>query len=129
MQKEQEKHKQRHGVLRVGNKGAGVSVPSEGANAELNDGEFLGGIFNLQVLDIGPVKVEGVSPRRTGDPRHLQVYWDEVGFPHMPPQLSQRGLEIRLHHILQRHLGTRRRGEEGTGRLGVSGSGSGSGPG
>lgn len=104
-------------------------VPSEGANAELNDGEFLGGVFDLQIQDIGAVKLERLAPGRAGDPRHLQVYGDEVGFSHVPPQLSQRGLEIRLRHILERHVGSRRRGAEGTGGLGGSGSGLGMGPG
>lgn len=75
-------------------------VPSEGANAELNDGEFLGRIFDLQILDIRAVEFKALAPRRTGDPRHLQVDGDEVGFPHVAPQLRQRGLEIRLGHIL-----------------------------
>lgn len=105
-----------------------MCVPSEGANAELNDGEFLGGVFDLQILDIGAVKLERLAPGRAGDPRHLQVYGDEVGFPHVAPQLSQRGLEIRLGHILQRHVGSRRQGAEGTGGRGGSGMGPGKDP-
>lgn len=84
----------------MGNKGVAMSVPSEGTDAELNDGKFLGGVFNLQILDVGSVKLEGLAPRRAGHPRHLQVDRHEIGFSHVAPQLGQRRLEVRLRHIL-----------------------------
>lgn len=88
----------------MGNKGVTMRVPSKGANAELNDGEFVGGILNLQILDIGSVESEGLSPGSAGHPRHLQVDCNEVGFPDVAAQLGQRRLEVRLSHILQRHF-------------------------
>lgn len=35
-----------------------VRIPPEGTNAELNDGELLGGVLNFQVANIIPVVIE-----------------------------------------------------------------------
>lgn len=35
-----------------------LRVPAKGADTELYDSEFLGGVFDLEVPDIGPVELE-----------------------------------------------------------------------
>lgn len=89
----------------MSNKGVGGRVPAEGADAELQDGELLGGVLDLQVAHVGAVELQGLAPGRAGHAAHLQVDGHEVRRPHVPPQLAKRRLEVRLRHVLQRKGG------------------------
>lgn len=85
------KHKE---IVRVRDEGVLKWVPSEGTDAELDDGEFLGGVFNFEIPDIEAVKLEGLPPGRAGYARHLQVDCHEVRGTHVRPKIRQRGLEV-----------------------------------
>lgn len=54
-------------------------VPAEGTNAELKNGEFVGGVFDFEVANIEAVEVEGFSPGGAGDAGHLKVNRHEIG--------------------------------------------------
>lgn len=60
-------------------KGFLVRVPTERTNAELNNGELLGGVLNFEVTNIISVEVEGISPRSAGYSGHFQIDGDEIG--------------------------------------------------
>lgn len=85
--------------------GVGGRIPAEGADAELQDGELLGGVLDLEVAHVGAVELQGLAPGRAGDAAHLQVDGHEVRRPQVLLQLSQRRLEVRLRHVLQRKRG------------------------
>lgn len=89
----------------MGNEGGLDGVPAEGADAELQHGEALGGVAELEVPDVGAVELEGVPPRGAGDAAHLQVDPHERGVAHPRPQLLQRLRQVPPRHLLHRHPG------------------------
>lgn len=89
----------------MSDEGVGGRVPAEGADAELQDGKFLGGVLDLEVAHVGAVELQGLAPRRAGNAAHLQVDGHEVRRPHVQPQFAQRRLEVRPRHVLQRKGG------------------------
>lgn len=80
-------------------------IPAERADAELDDGELLGGVLDLEVVHIGAVELKGLAPRCAGNACHLQVDGHEVGGSHKASQLDQGRLEVRLRHMLEREGG------------------------
>lgn len=76
-------------------------VPSEGANAELNDGELLGGVLDFEVANVVAVKVEGLSPGGAGNSGHFQVDGNEVGGLDEAAQILERRFEVGACNILE----------------------------
>jgi len=87
----------------MGDEGGLGGVPSEGANAELQGGEPLRGVAELEVPHVVAVELEGVPPGRARDAAHLQVEPHERGLPHAPPQLIQGLRQVPPRHLLHRH--------------------------
>lgn len=77
-------------------------IPTEGTNAELNDGELGGGVSDFEVAHVGAVELEGLAPRSARHASHLEVDGDEVRRPHEPTELRQRRFEVRRGDGLQR---------------------------
>lgn len=73
--------------IRVSDEGELGRVPAKRTDAELNDGELLGGVLNLEVADVGAIELEGLAPGGAGDAAHLQVDGDEVRRRHVAPEL------------------------------------------
>lgn len=69
-------------------------IPAERTDAELNDGELLGGIFGLEVPNIESVEFEGLAPWSAGDAGHLKIDGDEIGSADMAFQLGKCRLEV-----------------------------------
>lgn len=90
-------------VVRVGDEGGLGGVPAEGADAELQGGEALRGVAELEVADVGAVELEGVPPRRARDAAHLQVEPHEVRVAHPRAQLLQRLRQVPPRHLLHGH--------------------------
>ena len=78
------------------------TVPPEGTNAELDNSELLRRVLNLEVLNIKPVKLEGLSPRRTGDSGHLEVDGHEIRVANMVTEVGERGVEVGFGNVLER---------------------------
>ena len=97
--------------------------PSEGTDAELDDGELVRGVPDLQVPYIGPVELERLPPRGAGDAGHLEVDGHEVGGTDMVPELRQRGFEVGGGHRLQWERRSRLRGGGGGSGGGMGGCG------
>lgn len=74
---------------RISNEQLLRGIPAEGADTELDDGELLCRILDLEVANIGAVKLEGLSPRGTGDSSHFKVNGDEVRGSDMVAELSE----------------------------------------
>lgn len=72
----------------MSNEGVLGRVPAKGTDTELNDGELLGGVFDLEVAHIGAVELEGIAPRRAGDACHFEVDGDEIGGSNMAAKLG-----------------------------------------
>lgn len=89
-------------------------VPPEGANAELNDGELLGGVLDFEVPNVVAVKLEGLSPGGAGNPGHFQVDGNEVGGPDEDAQIFKRRVEVGSCDILESEgRSAKSAGEEG----------------
>lgn len=91
------------GHARVGDEGGFGGVPSEGADAELQGGEPLRRVAELEVPHVVAVELEGVPPGSTRDAAHLQVKPHERGLPHALPQLLQRLRQVPPRHLLHGH--------------------------
>ena len=78
----------------MSNEGLSVRLPSKRANAELDSGEFLSGVFNFEVLNIKAVELEGLSPGSAGDAGHFQIDGDKVGVFNVEPEVVERGLKV-----------------------------------
>ena len=78
----------------MSNEGFSLRVPTEGGNAELNDGELFGGIFDLEVPNIGAVELEGFPPGGCGNAGHLQIDGYEIGGADVSSELGERGFEV-----------------------------------
>lgn len=85
-----------------------LRIPAEGTHAELDDGELLGRILDLQVPDVVAVELERLPPRGARDPGHLEVDRHEVRRRDMVPQGLERGLEVGPGHVLERESRGRR---------------------
>lgn len=103
-------------------------IPTEGANAELKDGELGGGVSDFEVAHVGAVKLEGFAPGSAGDAAHLEVDGHEVRRSDVVTELRQRWFEVCGGHRLQRKCQIALRGDGGGGGDG-GGSGGGVGGG
>lgn len=74
--------------VRISDEGLFGRVPSEGADAELNDGELLSRVLDLEVTHIRAVELERIAPRRAGHAGHLEVDGHEVRGSDMATQLG-----------------------------------------
>lgn len=83
----------------MSNEGLLMGIPAEGADAQLNDGEFVSGVFNFEILNIKAVELQGLPPGGAGDAGHFQVDGDKVGVSDVTPEVDERGLEIRFRNI------------------------------
>lgn len=95
------------------NEGVVGGIPTEGANAELNDGELGGGVTDLQVPHVGAVERQGLAPRSARHAGHLEVDGHEVRRPDMAPELRQRRFEVRGGNGLRRKRHSTLRGGGG----------------
>lgn len=73
--------------LRIGKKGTTGRIPTEGADTELNDGELLSGVLNLEVPHIGAVELKAFTPRGARHSGHLKVDRHEVSLPNPRSQV------------------------------------------
>ena len=76
------------------------SIPTKRAYSELNHGEFLRRIFDLQVPDVGAVEFQRLPPRCARDAGHLEVDGDEVSRSDMAAEVFESRLEVRFRHSL-----------------------------
>lgn len=76
-------------------------IPAERTNAELNNGELLGRVFDFEITNVESVELERLSPRSAGDSGHLQVDGDEVGVSNVAPEIGQSGFEVGFCDILK----------------------------
>lgn len=74
---------------RISNERMLRGVPAEGTDTELDDGELINGIFDLEVANIGAVELEGLPPWSAGDSGHFEVNGDEVRGSDMVAELSE----------------------------------------
>lgn len=95
------------------NEGVVGGIPTEGANAELNDGELGGGVTDLQVPHVGAVERQGLAPRSARHAGHLEVDGHEVRTPDVVPELRQRRFEVRGGNGLRRKRHSTLRGGGG----------------
>lgn len=89
----------------MSNKRAHGCVPSEGADPNLDDGEFLGRVFHLKVPDIGPIELEGLPPRRRSEAGHLEVDRHEIAFLDSGSEVGEGGFEVGPRHLLHSDVG------------------------
>lgn len=95
------------------NEGVVGGIPTEGANAELNDGELGGGVSDLQVPHVGAVELQQLAPRSARHAGHLEVDGHEVRTPDVVPELRQRRFEVRGGNGLRRKRHSTLRGGGG----------------
>lgn len=95
------------------NEGVVGGIPTEGANAELNDGELGGGVSDLQVPHVGAVELKQLAPRSARHAGHLEVDGHEVRTPDVVPELRQRRFEVRGGNGLRRKRHSTLRGGGG----------------
>ena len=75
-------------------------VPAEGTDAELNDSELLGGVFDFEIPNIEPVELERLPPRSAGDSGHLQVDRNEVGISDKASKVVESCFEVGFRDFL-----------------------------
>ena len=97
----------------MSNKRALGRIPSKRTDPNLNDGEFLGRIFHLQVPNIGPIKLERLPPRRARDAGHLEIDRHEIAFLDSGSEIGERGFEVGFGHFLHGYVGRGGRRREG----------------
>lgn len=95
--------------MRVSDETELLRIPAEGTHAELDYGELLGRVLDLQVPDIVAVELERLPPRGARDSGHLEVDRHVIRRPDMFPQGLERGLEVGLGHVLEGESRRRRR--------------------
>jgi hypothetical protein len=77
-------------IVRMNNEGFLEWVPPESTHTELNNCEFLDGVFDFQVPDVGPVELERVTPWSASDPGHFKVYRHEISGSYMISEVFKR---------------------------------------
>ena len=74
--------------------GGDVRVPSERANAKLNNSELVSGVFEFEIANIEPVELESLSPGGAGDSGHFEINCHEIGGTDVLPEVQESGVEV-----------------------------------